>query len=162
MERRTTNAEKRVFRAAYIKHILDICPNSILTLGMGRPCKPEILSRKIDHFFKCIHREAYGRNWHKRDSVEGIVAIGVYEHLASNTHVHFALKAPTPFARSALDRGERIWRKIRPGAHYYYDGIKDPEKYACYITKEIWREEVRDSVYYFNRPDMRGPHRKIQ
>ena len=162
MERRKTNAELRIERAAFINLVMGIRPNSLITLGAGSSCKAEILNLKAEFFFKQIHREAYGRNWHKRDSAEAIVAIGFIEHHASNMHMHVAARAPTPFARSALDEGAHIWGKIRRGGHYHYEGLKDPEACGRYITKELWKEEARASVYIFMRPDMRGPHRKIQ
>jgi len=162
MERRNTNAELKIERAAFVELVMGIRPNSLITLGAGSSCKPEILNAKAEFFFKRMHREAYGRNWHMRDSAESIVAIGFIEHLNSNMHMHVAARAPTPYARSALDGGAQVWGEIRRGGHYHYEGLKDPEAYGRYITKELWKEEVRASVFIFTRPDMRGPHRKIQ
>ena len=157
-----TRREQLEWRLDFERFIVEGRPNVALTLGAGLTCKIENLHKAADFFFKKMHREAYGRNWYKRGSAEGVIAVGFVEHAQSNMHMHLAVRAPTPEARSALERGEETWKDLRRGAHYHYASLISAEDYARYITKDSWRPEVRETFYVFKRDDREGPTKRIR
>ena len=146
-----TTEEQRI-KAAWIAFVCQIKPNKVVTLGTGRgPMDPVTFDGRAHDWLNRIERVAHGRSWCRLPSEERLVAVGFFEHIKADIHLHLAINAPTEELRRALTLGEPVWDKLRPRGHYYVDGVESRTGYARYIAKNFYIPATRET------PFVRGP-----
>lgn len=152
-----TRSEQKAQRKAYIKLINDLQPNRAITLKAGLSCSLETLSSKAQLFFNKVQRHARGRNWARYPADQWPEAVGFFEHVRTDLHLHLAARITADDLRGHFGAAEPIWREVRPAGHYYCESIEDVSAYARYITKEFYRPETRDAAFLYGRADHRNP-----
>ncbi len=116
-------------RAGHLQFIAAIGPTGALTLGEGRFNSLTSMPRLMTLFLNKVQRVAYGRNWYRKPPDQRLSAIGFREHAQTNAHWHLAVAADEDLRR-ALYGSESIWAEVRPGGHWYFDGVENGAQYA--------------------------------
>ena len=132
--------------------VRDQNPTCIMTLGEGRRIAIITMQGKIKHYLNAVQKETLGRYWTKFPAAQRITAIGFREHHETNPHWHLAIHADSEM-RMGLADSRKLWAKIRPTGDWYYDFLDDADRYAHYITKELFHSETADNVFVYT-PDL--------
>ena len=150
MNSRTRN-DRIMERGAYVDLVLGIRPTMAVMLGSGRWKDVGRLVRETDRFRAAINRAAYGPRWSRRPDRSLLYGVAFIEKVETNPHLHCALCADDRTSEVLVVKGEEIWRKMVPGASYDARPILWPNKYARYITKELWSDASFERVEMIGR-----------
>ncbi len=136
-------------RDAYIKLILSIKPNVVMTLTEGRGFDLVTAELKITHFLNRAQRIGLGHNWYKWPAAQRIKAVGFREKHDTFPHWHLALHAPGDLP-DALHQAKVHWPRLAFRGEAWVDVIDSPRNYAEYITKTFYIPDTAENVFSYS------------
>lgn len=144
-------SEQKLLREGYVELCGSIKPNYAMTLKAGLDCQPDVLKRAARIFVCQVLRQARGRNWAKWPSNQWPTIIGFLEHPETDMHLQSISHLPTPDLEQAFSDAAPIWRKIRPGGHFYCESIQH-DGYRRYVAKDSFKTDAHGEPFIFYRP----------
>lgn len=130
-----------------------------ITLNFGSKILPGSGEREAKHLFNQLQDRAYGGRWAKRHGADRITAIGFWERLESNAHLHCAVHVPDAVAPYLNEYGPELWQKAVPRGQLDIRISDDRDAVARYITKKIWQADDLDRMFVYSPPGGSGVHR---
>jgi hypothetical protein len=138
--------------AAYRGWLHSFKPNEFMTFNFGYPVSLEVGAGSVRHFFNCLQRGVYGRNWHKRRAKRSMIVGGFWEHLDSNPHLHAVVKISKKERQWLSKNGEELWLEIQTRGQLDFSEIKSRKKVISYITKEVAGPDSQERLFTYKAP----------
>ncbi len=130
-----------------------------ITFNFGYAALPASGEREAKHLFNQLQDRAYGGRWAKRRGADRITAVGFWERLDSNAHLHCAVYIPDAVAPYLHEYGPEFWHKSVPRGQCDIRISDDREAVAGYITKKVWQANDLDRMFVYSPPGGSGVHR---
>lgn len=118
-----------------------------MTLAYNRPMPVDLARTIFGRFCKEIDRAKFGRrNVTAIRSLDRFQAVGVFEHLETNIHVHIAAKLngwwPHDPTKDDFTAFADLWEKCTKGAgDLQYDEISSSTGWLYYMTKDFAKND---------------------
>ena len=93
-------------------------PNLYVTHNFGFRVAPETRDKSLKRFYNRMERRVRGRNWNKRHTNQPMVAVGVWEHVATNPHCHVLVAASDDERSWLLGQGNNGWLWLQPRGQF--------------------------------------------
>jgi hypothetical protein len=132
-------------------------PQLFVTHNFGFRVSPETGQRALIRFYNRMQSQVHGRDWHRRDADQPMVAIGVWEHLNSNPHCHLLVSASDDERAWLLGEGRSSWLWLQPRGQFDIDRIETPRRAISYVTKEIYKPDSQDQLFIYQAPLSHSP-----
>lgn len=117
-----------------------------MTLAYNRPMSVDMARRIFGRFCKEMDRAKFGRNVTSIQSADRFQAVGVFEHLETNIHIHIAAKLdgwwPHHPTKEDFTAFANLWEKCTKGSgDLHYDVLSSPGGWFNYITKDFFKND---------------------
>jgi hypothetical protein len=126
-----------------------IKPNVFITFNFGYLVCPEVGSSSVRHFFNCLQRGVHGRNWGSRKTDRYMIAVGFWEHLDSNPHLHVVAKMTKKEWRWLYNKSDDLWFDIQKRGQLHFAKIESRKKVTSYITKEFGGPDSQEHLFTY-------------
>jgi hypothetical protein len=136
----------------YREWITSLKPNIFLTFNFGYPISLEVGGNSVVRFFNRLQRGVYGRNWSNRQTNRHMVAVGFWEHLDSNPHLHIVAKMSKAEWRWLSENGNHAWLEQQKRGQLDFSKIESLEKVLAYIMKEFGGPDSQQRLFTYKAP----------
>lgn len=127
----------------------DIDPTCFITHNFGYEIKPLDGERRLKHFYNMADRAVLGRNWNKKPPDQRIRAIGYWEHLETNPHLHALVSASVEHLEWIEGYGPKAWMKCNQRGQLDTGPIRDLTRAVRYAFKEAKRGFDSDRLFVY-------------
>jgi hypothetical protein len=93
-----------------------------------------------------------GETWNKRHTNQPMVAVGVWEHVATNPHCHVLVAASDDERSWLLGQGNNGWLWLQPRGQFEIGEIESLPRVISYITKELYTQDSQDQLFIYLAP----------
>lgn len=114
--------------------------------------RPQRGEATVTRFLNGLQSSAYGRSWPRRRGHERIVALGSWEHLESNAHLHALISAPAVVRRLIKYEGRHRWKLLTCGGQLCVRRVYNQDSLARYMTKELRKYDDLDRIFVYAPP----------
>lgn len=127
-----------------------------VTFNFGSKVHPIAGGEKVVRFINVVQDAAYGGRWAKRRGAERVTAIGVWERLDLNPHLHCGLYAPEAVADVIFNQGPELWLRGVARGQLDVERSRSRKRVRNYSTKAIWLPEHQDRLFLYVPPGGSG------
>ena len=136
----------------YRAFLASIDPTVYPTFNFGYPVSIEVGQGSLVHFFNCLQRGVHGRQWHKRNTDQPMMALGFWEHPYTNPHCHVVVAASDQKWRWLLNYGKGCCLEQQKRGQLDFSKIESREKVISYITKEVSKPDSQERMFVYKAP----------
>jgi hypothetical protein len=127
-------------------------PNVFLTFNFGYLISPEVGGDSVIRLFNRLQRGVHGRNWSTRKTERYMIAVGFWEHVDSNPHVHVVGRMSKDERAWLRDNGENAWLERQRRGQLDFSKIVSREKVISYITKDFSGPDSQQRMFTYKAP----------
>lgn len=132
-----------------LQMIHDIEPTCFITHNFGYQIDPINAETKLKHFYNMADHAVLGRNWNKKPPDQRVCALGYWEHLDTNPHLHVLVRATSEHLEWIERYGPEAWLKCNHRGQLDAGPIRDQARAVRYAFKEAKGRFDSDRLFVY-------------